>query len=288
MKASREQPLVFRCGQHELIGIVHTPSAVAPTLGVLVVVGGPQYRVGSHRQFTLMARQLAAHGFAVMRFDYRGMGDSEGDVRSFEHIGDDLQAALAAFMAAVPSLRGLVLWGLCDAASALMMNEHDARVRALILVNPWARSETSLAQAQLKHYYGQRLLQRSLWRKIFTAGFDWKRALGDLLRTSAAAAGPRADAAPAASFVERMRRGLGAFRRPVLLLVSEHDLTAQEFMDRAATDDWRRTIAGCNLQVIRLAGADHTFSSRASLDAATEHSRAWLAEQTSTVQESRE
>jgi alpha/beta superfamily hydrolase len=48
---------------------------------VLVIVGGPQYRAGSHRQFTLLARSLAEQGFAVLRFDYRGMGDSTGAMR---------------------------------------------------------------------------------------------------------------------------------------------------------------------------------------------------------------
>ena len=48
------------------------------------MVGGPQYRVGSHRQFTLMARAFAAAGYPVLRFDYRGIGDSEGESRGFE------------------------------------------------------------------------------------------------------------------------------------------------------------------------------------------------------------
>ena len=42
---------------------------------VLVVVGGPQVRAGSHRHFVQLARHLATHGHAVMRFDVRGMGD---------------------------------------------------------------------------------------------------------------------------------------------------------------------------------------------------------------------
>jgi len=52
--------------------------------GVLIVVGGPQYRVGSHRQFLLLSRRLAAEGHPVMRFDYRGMGDASGAMRGFE------------------------------------------------------------------------------------------------------------------------------------------------------------------------------------------------------------
>ena len=78
------------------------------------MVGGPQYRVGSHRQFVLLARDLAADGFPVFRFDYRGMGDSEGEFRGFEHVEDDIAAAVEAFRSASPGLREIVLWGLCD------------------------------------------------------------------------------------------------------------------------------------------------------------------------------
>ena len=68
------------------------------------MVGGPQYRVGSHRQFALLARRLAAAGTACMRFDYRGMGDSTGDSRTFEHIEHDLRCAIETFVMGVPEL----------------------------------------------------------------------------------------------------------------------------------------------------------------------------------------
>ena len=84
-----ERPLAFQCKNDWLYGILSLPEQ-AVARGVLIVVGGPQYRVGSHRQFTLLARHLAEHGIPVMRFDYRGMGDSEGDRRTFENLEDDL------------------------------------------------------------------------------------------------------------------------------------------------------------------------------------------------------
>ena len=54
-----ERGIVFGCAGEELVGVVH-PVASPVARGVLVVVGGPQYRVGSHRQFVLLARRLAA------------------------------------------------------------------------------------------------------------------------------------------------------------------------------------------------------------------------------------
>ena len=92
--AVEERALVFECGGARLLGILSLPAggAATATRGVLVVVGGPQYRAGSHRQFTLLARALAGDGVAVLRFDYRGMGDSEGAARSFDTVEDDLRA----------------------------------------------------------------------------------------------------------------------------------------------------------------------------------------------------
>ena len=50
---------------------------------MVIVVGGPQYRAGSHRQFTLLARHIAAAGYPVLRFDARGCPELElGGARS--------------------------------------------------------------------------------------------------------------------------------------------------------------------------------------------------------------
>src|SRR5215471_15952260 len=86
-----EVPVSFRSEQMDLIGLLHMPDP-SPSLGVVIVVGGPQYRAGSHRQFVLLARDLASNGAAVLRFDCRGMGDSGGNFPGFERIGPDIAA----------------------------------------------------------------------------------------------------------------------------------------------------------------------------------------------------
>ena len=110
-----EQALVFRCGADELVGVLASPERAAAR-GVLIVVGGPQYRAGSHRQFTLLARELAAGQIASFRFDYRGMGDSSGAARSFERAGEDIACAIDRFLERAPQVKEVVIWGLCDAA----------------------------------------------------------------------------------------------------------------------------------------------------------------------------
>ena len=274
-----EEPVVFRCGADELIGVVHRAVGHDARLGVLVVVGGPQYRVGSHRQFTLMARSLAESGFPVMRFDYRGMGDSDAEPRSFETVAEDLLCAMEVFFQAAPGLERVVLWGLCDAASAVLMHApRDARIGGLVLVNPWARSTSGEARAYVKHYYGQRLFQRSFWVKMFSGESSPLRALAAFIRDLRTAYSRRASAPPL-SFIERMRIGLQESRTPVLFAMSERDLTAREFDDLAERDElWRRALSRPGVQIVRLDGADHTFSDRPALDRATNCFRDWLRE----------
>ena len=161
-----ETALAFPCEGELLAGIVCLPKQPLGR-GVLVVVGGPQYRAGSHRQFTLLCRALAAQGIAAMRFDCRGMGDSEGRMRTFEEIQPDVRAAVDQFFAQVPQLREVIIWGLCDAACAALFYAHlDRRVTGLVLLNPWVRTPEGIARAQLKHYYWSRLSSREFWCRM--------------------------------------------------------------------------------------------------------------------------
>ena len=59
-----ERALSWRLGDDELVGVLAAPEGAQ--LGVLIVVGGPQCRTGSHRMFTLLARGLAAQGLATL------------------------------------------------------------------------------------------------------------------------------------------------------------------------------------------------------------------------------
>lgn len=276
---SGEAPLVVRCASDSMVAVLHPAGQGTPSVGVLVVVGGPQYRVGSHRQFVLMARALANGGFPVLRFDYRGMGDSDGEVHTFETCGDDVRAAIEAFMAAMPTLRGVVVWGLCDAASAALIHAaNDPRVIGMVLVNPWVRTTAGEARAYVQHYYGQRLLQASFWRKLFSGKLDVMRSVRHFVRTVGESRSAGAAARAPISFIERMRIGLTSFMHPVLLLISERDLTAAEFMTLCESDAWRQALSRSSVQVVHLPGADHTFSSRSALDLATSHCIGWLNE----------
>lgn len=273
-----QRALRFQCRGDWLYGVATLP-AQARTRGVIIVVGGPQYRVGSHRQFALLARELAARGTPVLRFDYRGMGDSQGDPRSFEDIDDDLRAAVDHFTGADYGVTEVVLWGLCDGASAaLFYAPQDARVTGVVLANPWARSSDGIAKTTLKHYYRRRLLEPAFWKKIIEGRFNPGKALASFARLlGAATAAPVRASECKAPLRERMREGLAQFRGKILLLTSGVDLTAQEFLEmEKSSSEWKSLLARPQVSRQTLPDADHTFSRRAWRDQVAQHTANWL------------
>jgi exosortase A-associated hydrolase 1 len=283
---STERAIVFSCSGAALLGILHEPEHVKD-IGVIIVVGGPQYRVGSHRQFVLLARELARAGYPTLRFDYRGMGDSDASPVDFERAGPDIRAALDALLNEQASLRGAVLWGLCDAASAsLMYAPADPRVLGLVLLNPWARSPEGLAQTYLDHYYGGRLRDPRFWKRLLTGRVRVIAAGREFLRNRRRAAGAAdaearvdTEAAPAAaaSLLARLDRAVAAFRGRFLLITSGRDLTAQEFNAYAERSGaWRRALRSARTSRQVLAEANHTFSTREWRERVAAWTRDWL------------
>jgi exosortase A-associated hydrolase 1 len=262
-----ERALTFSCGGERLVGVLAEP-AIDSDIGVVIVVGGPQYRAGSHRQFVLLARSLAAAGVVVLRFDYRGMGDATGAARSFDDIDDDVAAAIDSLSTACPAIKKIALWGLCDGASAALLywqRTRDARVAGMTLLNPWVRSEATLARTHLKHYYGRRFLAGAFWAKVARGELNVATTLRSIGRTLAAAGERRrpANASGAMSFQDRMADGLESFSGAVLILLSGRDLTANEFVEWIRASPQRSSLLErTNVERHDVADADHTFSTQ--------------------------
>jgi len=278
---SDEQALFFECMGEQLLGVLHLPTPPISDVGMLLVVGGPQYRVGSHRQFVLLARDLAAAGIPVLRFDYRGMGDSTGNPRDFETISDDISAAVECLHDEVPGLRGSVLWGLCDAATAnAFYAGSDDRVVGQIALNPWVRTVEGEAGAFIRHYYLKRLLSRDFWRKVTGLRFD---AVGSL-KDFAAKLGQSRESGSAVSrtpddraLPRRLEEAQTDFGRPTLLILSGQDLTAREYEDRVdESPGWRDWMTSPDVTVCRLEAADHTFSCAAWRNQVASWSKDWI------------
>jgi len=265
------------------VGIIHHPEEGAVNVGLLIVVGGPQYRIGAHRQYVHLARYCADQGIPVMRFDYQGVGDSGGSYPGFENVAGDIHGAIEEFLRQVPGIQSVALWGLCEGASALLLGgaDHPA-VSRVILANPWVRSESGLAKAYVKHYYLDRLKNPDFWRKIVSGRLDIITAVKGFLSNIRRAFGGKAasrtlreeDNRP---FPDRMLSGLKAFPGRTLLIMSQNDLVAREFDDLVSADrDWKNTLRDRGTDRIDIAGSDHTFSTESWRMAAAVATSTWL------------
>ena len=270
-----EQAVQFDCKGATLVGILHKPAQPKHRGIVVVVGGGPQYRAGGHRQLVLWSRRLCDAGYPVLRFDYRGMGDSSGEFPTFEHIDDDIRAATDALAKFVPEVDDVVLWGECDASSAILFCAwRDARVHGAVLLNPWARTENIRARAVLRHYYLKRLLEPSFWRKLVSGGLNPLAALRELIAVlkrsrgslGGAAAGRAAETTAPLSrempLPDRLLAGLQRFNGRIMLVMSGRDLIAREFDELfKGSPQWQAEVARKDLERHDLPDGDHTFSS---------------------------
>ncbi len=277
--AHESEAVIFPCAGEELVGVLHCPRASARR-GVLIVVGGPQYRIGSHRQFVYLARALADQGIPVFRFDYRGMGDSSGRLSGYNDIHTDIACAIDAFQRAVAGLTEVVMWGLCDAATAsVFYASGDERVKGLVLVNPWVYSPQGAAKAYLKHYYLDRLLSKGFWRKVLKGQYNPFSSASSLIGVAVTASKPEPvkqalndgedphmpsiPGQASGNLVQRFSDGLDQFKGPVLLILSGNDLTAAEFSDAAnGHRKLGKQLARADLCLQSIPEADHTFSTK--------------------------
>ena len=246
------RPILFPCGGARLNGMIDCAQAHGQT-GLLIVSGGSEIRAGAFAgQAQLAARLAETAGVPVFRYDRRGIGDSEGDNRGWRQSHDDIAAALGTFRASLPGLRRVVGYGLCDAASALMlhgasMGEHG--FDALVLANPWTidGDDDTVAGhspgALRRRYLGRLGDPRALWRLI-SGQVD----LGRLARGLGRAA---QGTPPASALAGELQGGLARFAGPATLLVAAGDRIGARFGEVWPRDDPR---------VIIHPGRSHSFT----------------------------
>jgi uncharacterized protein len=286
----QEQAIRIRCQDSWLYGILSIPQRPIAR-GVLIAVGGPQYRVGSHRQFVLLARYLAMQDIPVMRFDFRGMGDSGGGVRTFENVEVDLCNAVDYFFRECVFLQDVVVWGLCDAASAALFYAHkDKRIGGLVLLNPWVRTEHGIAKAYLKHYYLTRLYKLEFRKKLAGGQFNLAASIRAFCGIIISVFPGKKDTENTGiikdrngslfhqtPLPDRMLEGLKCFQGKTLVITSGDDFTAREFLDLLDSSmDWQETLEAKQVDFSHLQDANHTFATRQWRDQVAELTKNWV------------
>lgn len=278
----------------------------------ILVSAGVKPRVAPHRLYRKLAAEFVAHGMPVLRLDFTGMGDSEGElpetllqdvyrsVQSGRHV-PDIRAAMDQLSSSYGA-SNFVVGGLCGAAiTGLLAAEGDSRVVGLYAmamptaIVGHAAATSSLSRGRISAE--RQLLQRKLWHprtwlRVLTLQSDYRlwwsvlsaplaTGLGRLFRTGTTAeldAGESV-AAPAdldpnfvRAFFSLSRNGV-----PTLLLFGGGDEYLWEYQEKFAEPmrgGLKRTRQ--QLQVSVVEGANHIFGNPAWTAEARRLTRDWI------------
>ena len=125
-----ESPFFFPVKDRRLFGMLHLPeTARACNRAFVMIHPFGEEKLWSHRVFVSTARELAQRGYAVLRFDQTGAGDSSGDTvdTSLDIHLEDLAAAVRELQSRCPRVERIGLMGLrLGAAYAALMCERAA------------------------------------------------------------------------------------------------------------------------------------------------------------------
>jgi hypothetical protein len=139
-----------------------------------------------HGVFEILTARLAQRGFATFRFDFRGRGESEGDVVDLTVSGEeeDIESAFRLMMRIGYDTFGIVAASFAGGAVLGFVPKHEKEVRALILWNSvidyryfWdSLGEGGLEEMKRKGYAKRRGLK--LGKKLFNETMKlkpWKK-----------------------------------------------------------------------------------------------------------------
>jgi len=239
--------LTFACEGAELAASL---DAAGGPVGLLMVTGGSQTRIGSHRMYERLAKSLSENGYPCFRFDRRGIGDSAGADPGFRGSGPDIAAAAQAFRRAAPGLERILGFGLCDGATALALHGPAAGLDGFILVNPWlVEAEAGEpAPAAIRHHYRKQLTSREGWKKILSGAVSWKKVMSGVRKIVTRQEG--------AALARDAASGLATGKRRAWLILAEGDATAIAAAHELKASAFKGLIEG--RETIR--GDSHTFA----------------------------
>lgn len=179
-----------------LHGMMHEPEASRrKPVGILLLSPGVKMRVAPHRLYNRMAEHFAGLGYPVLRFDFHGLGDAEGEVpeklladlygsvQIGRYVGDT-RAAME-WMRREFGLERFIAAGLCGGAiTGLLAARKDPRIVGLlglgipvILDSAQADKSRFLTQGQmdrLQRGYFSKLLDPQSWFRLLTFQSDYR------------------------------------------------------------------------------------------------------------------
>ncbi len=140
---SSVQAVEFQGPLGTLRGMLHRPAATDPAPVVMLLHGFTGQHIEDQRLFVQFARCLADAGFVVLRFDFYGSGDSDGEFDEFTLRTEVADAAAALdWLAGQPGLDmnriGVVGLSMGGGVTALLAGQ-DQRVKAAVFWNAFCK-----------------------------------------------------------------------------------------------------------------------------------------------------
>ena len=257
-------------------------------LAIILLSPGVKMRVGPQALYRRMSDEFVRMGITVFRFDFYGLGDSEGtlteellrDVYNHIEVGrfvDDTVDAMD-WMAQHCGTKQFILSGLCGGAiTGLLAAGRDPRVAGLLGLGITAVLAASSADASLymtsgqlratRKKYVRRLLSPQAWARLLTFRSDYRlitRFLTEPFRKpepAPASDAPRPAADNANPLFPPAFFNMLASKRPILLVFGGSDRLQWEFEEKFVARHRQKLAALPNLYEVHVVkDANHVLS----------------------------
>ncbi len=182
-----EHPIRFGAGQR-LFGMLCRPrSETLPGFVLVIGTAGGTCHHGNARFTVLLARRLAEAGYASLRMDYAGIGESVSDQPTHVYATDrrtDVAEAIEALQLEGFSRFGA--GGLCSGAfHSLQASLADRRIETLVMLNPstfsWSKDQdfAKFIQSSTRStgFYMETMMGRKGWKRLLRGELDVFKAI---------------------------------------------------------------------------------------------------------------
>lgn len=274
-----EKHFTFESQDCQLVATLHLPDGGEPApVGLLLLHGWAGYRIGAHQMFVKLARAAAERGYACLRFDFRGRGDSEGDANATTlstMIADTKVAAEVVLREA--GVSRVVLVGDCSGSEVAIGSAAQIEtVTAMVLwsapiVGADRQATDSAKKRDILRQYAVKLFRRETWAKLLSGNLQGGMIKRALIRGGKGTGEEGSQSDKDIDWIGRFTR----FSGDVLFIYGSKDPTAA---DAAAHFQSLTGDAARHWHLHLVEGANHAFYSVAWEDEVIAATLDWIAE----------
>lgn len=237
---------------------------------LMIVSGGNEIRSGAHSGMAQLASRVSGHGFPVLRYDRRGIGESTGQNLGFLGSADEIAVAAKFLRQEQQQVDKIIAFGNCDAATALAVFGPDAGIDGYILANPWVIETTSEPDAEqsmpssaaIRSRYWDRIKNPRTIIDLLSGKINFRKLLKGLKQAS------RSEENSTLSL--QLRDALSGLGGNAYILLAKRDTTARAFLAAWSSADFAHVRAKSAITVEMLDSASHSFADEPASDWLTE------------------